>query len=115
MFLACERCARWRGRAGTGIARTQIPVQSRRRVRAEHWRNGRQEGASLCPRLGRGERERLDVACGGLLKTLHALLSQGHLDLQHLEVIGVVGLDLAAHALATPLLEAVEFLVDVHG
>jgi hypothetical protein len=43
------------------------------------------------------------------------LLSQGHFDLQHLEVIGVVGLDLAAHALATPLLEAVEFLVDVHG
>lgn len=43
------------------------------------------------------------------------LLPQGHLDLQHLEVIGVVGLDLAAHALATPLLEAVELLVDVHG
>lgn len=43
------------------------------------------------------------------------LLSQGHLDLEHLEVLRGVGLDLAAHALATPLLEAIELLIDVHG
>jgi len=75
----------------------------------------------------------LYVAGRGLLETLHAwelvstmarkdgvqinltLLSQGHLDLEHLEVLRGVGLDLAAHALATPLLEAVELLIDVHG
>lgn len=43
------------------------------------------------------------------------LLSQGHLNLEHLEVLGGVRLDLAAHALAAPLLEAVELLIDVHG
>lgn len=41
-------------------------------------------------------------------------MSQGHLDLQRLEIVGHVSLGLAAHPLARPLLEAIELLVDVH-
>ena len=41
-------------------------------------------------------------------------MSQGHLDLQGLEIVGHVSLGLAAHPLARPLLEAIELLVDVH-
>jgi hypothetical protein len=42
-------------------------------------------------------------------------LSQGHLNLKHLELLALVSLDLAAHTLATPLLEPVELLINVHG
>ena len=42
------------------------------------------------------------------------LLSQRHLQLQHLELIARVGVHLSAHPLSAPLLEAVELLVDVH-
>ena len=37
-----------------------------------------------------------------------------HLGLQGLEVIGEIGFDLPAHALARPLLEAIKLPVDVH-
>lgn len=38
-----------------------------------------------------------------------------HLDLQVLELIGDAGLGFGAHLFVGPLLDAVEFLVDVHG
>lgn len=41
-------------------------------------------------------------------------MSQGHLDLQRLEVVRDIGLGLATHPLARPLLEAIELFVDVH-
>jgi len=42
------------------------------------------------------------------------LISQLHLHLQRLELIGDVRLGLRAHLLAGPLLDPVEFLVDIH-
>ena len=41
-------------------------------------------------------------------------MSQGHLDLQCLEIVRDIGLGLATHPFACPLLEAIELLVDVH-
>ena len=43
------------------------------------------------------------------------LLAQGHLKLHCFEVIRDVGLDFSAHAFPSPLLEAVQFLIDIHG
>ena len=37
-----------------------------------------------------------------------------HLELQGLEVVGDVCLGLTPHSLTCPLLEAIEFLVDIH-
>jgi hypothetical protein len=44
----------------------------------------------------------------------HALISELHLHLQSLELLGNVGLGLRAHLLAGPLLDPVELLVDIH-
>jgi len=45
----------------------------------------------------------------------HTILPQLHLHLQALELVGRVRLHLSTHAFATPLLQAVELLVDYHG
>ncbi len=42
-------------------------------------------------------------------------MPESHFHLQRLEVVRDIGFDLAAHPLARPLLEAVEFLVDIHA
>lgn len=42
-------------------------------------------------------------------------MPQIHLYLQRFEVLGRVRLCFSTHLLACPLLEATEFLVDVHG
>jgi len=42
-------------------------------------------------------------------------MTQVHLHLQSLELVGEGRPDLSAHLLAGPLLEAIEFLVDEHG
>ena len=42
-------------------------------------------------------------------------MPQIHLDFQRFEVLGRVRLRLSAHLFACPLLEATEFLVDIHG
>lgn len=47
--------------------------------------------------------------------TLQTFMPQIHLDLQRFEVLRRVRLCLSAHLLARPLLEAAEFLVDIHG
>jgi hypothetical protein len=41
-------------------------------------------------------------------------LAKGHLQLQSLEFVRHVGLDVCAHLLASPLLDSVESLVDIH-
>jgi hypothetical protein len=46
---------------------------------------------------------------------MHTLVPQVHLHLQGLEVVGERGAGLCAHLLVGPLLQAIEFLVDVHG
>jgi hypothetical protein len=45
---------------------------------------------------------------------VHTLLPQVHLHLQRLEVVRDIRLDLLAHALVGPLLEAIELLVHIH-
>jgi hypothetical protein len=50
-------------------------------------------------------------AGGGAL----TFVAQVHLHLQSLEVFRCVGPGLPAHLLARPLLEAIEFSVDIHG
>lgn len=45
---------------------------------------------------------------------LVTLMAQIHLHLQGLEVIGEARLGLISHLLASPLLEAAKFLVDIH-
>lgn len=52
------------------------------------------------------------VACRRL--TLLAFMPHVHLGFHCLEVVGKAGLDFSAHSLSSPLLEAVEFPVDVH-
>jgi hypothetical protein len=42
-------------------------------------------------------------------------MAQIHLHLQSLELVGEASAGLGAHLLVCPLLQAVEFLVDVHG
>lgn len=46
---------------------------------------------------------------------MRTLVAEVHLSLEGLEVVGDARLDLAAHLLPRPLLEAVELLVDEHG
>ncbi len=45
---------------------------------------------------------------------MRTFLPQAHFHFKGFEIIGHTGLDFPSHALAGPLLEAVNFLVDVH-
>lgn len=63
----------------------------------------------------------LDVARGGLSGLLsgegcrsRTFISQAHLHFQRFEVIRNICLDFATHSFSCPLLEAVQFLVDIH-
>jgi hypothetical protein len=42
-------------------------------------------------------------------------MAQIHLHLQGLELVGKTSAGLGAHLFVGPLLEAIEFLVDIHG
>lgn len=46
---------------------------------------------------------------------MRTLMAEVHLGLERLEVVRDARLDLAAHLLPRPLLEAIELLVDEHG
>lgn len=46
---------------------------------------------------------------------MHTLVPQVHFHLQGFEVVGQRRAGLCAHLLVGPLLQAIEFLVDVHG
>jgi len=58
--------------------------------------------------------ERLDVDGHGLLHLVHALMTQVHLHLECLELVGEAGTGFGAHLFVCPLLEAIEFLGDIH-
>jgi hypothetical protein len=78
-------------------------------------------------------RQRLDVGRHGLVHFVHAwgvsvseqavsdssgahtLMAKIHLQLQGLELVREPGAGLGAHLLVRPLLQAIEFLGDVHG
>lgn len=45
---------------------------------------------------------------------MHTFMAQVHLHLEGLELVGQARTGFCAHLLVCPLLEAVEFLVDVH-
>ncbi len=48
-------------------------------------------------------------------KSVRTLMAEVHFHLQGLELVGKTGAGLCAHLLVGPLLEAIEFLVDIHG
>ena len=48
-------------------------------------------------------------------RAIQTFMPQVHFNLQRFEVLGRVRLGLPTHLFACPLLEATEFLVDVHG
>lgn len=52
---------------------------------------------------------------GGGCPSALTFMSHAHFGLHGLEVISDIRLDFSAHALACPLLEAADSLVDVHG
>lgn len=47
-------------------------------------------------------------------RRMHTFMSQLHLQLESLELVGRSSLDLLAHSLVRPLLHAVESLADIH-
>lgn len=48
-------------------------------------------------------------------KSMYTLMAEVHFHLQGLELVGQAGTGLCAHLLVGPLLEAIEFLVDIHS
>lgn len=52
---------------------------------------------------------------GPFQSSCHTFMAHGHFRFHGLEIIGEIGLHLAAHTLAGPLLEATDALVDIHG
>lgn len=52
---------------------------------------------------------------GAGLDIVNTFMAQVHLYLECLELFGEAGAGLGTHLLVGPLLQAVEFLVDVHG